>query len=156
MTSASHGPDIEILRCAACGTNNRVPRAKLVLGLRPVCGRCKAPLGGGGAGAKPVTVTDATFASTVAASALPVLLDLWAPWCGPCRTVGPIVDQVASERAGRVLVGKLNVDDNPMTASRFGVQSIPTLLILRGGREVDRIVGAVPKQEILRRLDAAL
>lgn len=156
MTSAGGAPDIEVVRCPACGTANRIPRAKLREGLRPVCGRCKAPLAGGAAGAGPVTVTDASFASTVAASALPVLLDLWAPWCGPCRTVGPIVDQVANERAGRVLVGKLNVDDNPMTASRFGVQSIPTLLILRGGREVDRIVGAVPKQEILRRLDAVL
>jgi thioredoxin 2 len=157
MASASAASDIELMRCPACGTNNRVPRAKLAQGLRPVCGRCKAPLAGGAAaGTGPVTVTDATFAATVAGSALPVLLDLWAPWCGPCRTVGPIVDQVAHERAGRVLVGKLNVDDNPMTASRFGVQSIPTLLILRGGREVDRIVGAVPKQEILRRLDAAL
>lgn len=156
MTSAGGAPDIEVVRCPACGTANRIPRAKLRQGLRPVCGRCKAPLAGGAAGAGPVTVTDASFASTVAASALPVLLDLWAPWCGPCRTVGPIVDQVANERAGRVLVGKLNVDDNPMTASRFGVQSIPTLLILRGGREVDRIVGAVPKQEILRRLDAVL
>lgn len=154
MTSAT-APDVEVVRCAACGTANRVPRAKLLQGLRPVCGRCKAPLGSGAA-AGPVTVTDATFAATVAGSALPVLLDLWAPWCGPCRTVGPIVDQIAHERAGRVRVGKLNVDDNPMTASRFGVQSIPTLLILRGGREVDRIVGAVPKHEILRRLDAVL
>jgi len=156
MATVGDAPDVDVVRCPACGTANRVPRAKLRQGLRPVCGRCKAPLGGGAAGAGPVTVTDATFASTVASSALPVLLDLWAPWCGPCRTVGPIVDQVANERAGRVLVGKLNVDDNPMTASRFGVQSIPTLLILRGGREVDRIVGAVPKQEILRRLDAVL
>jgi thioredoxin 2 len=147
----THAPDIDVMRCAACGISNRVPRAKLAQGLRPVCGRCKAPLA---AAAGPVTVTDATFASVIGASPLPVLLDLWAPWCGPCRTVGPIVDEVARERAGRVLVGKCNVDDNPATASRFGVQSIPTLLILRGGREVDRIVGAVPKQEIVRRLDA--
>lgn len=153
MAPPSDASDVTVVRCAGCGTDNRVPRAKLRPGLRPVCGRCRAPLA---ADAGPIVVTDATFASTVAASPLPVLLDLWAPWCGPCRTVGPIVDQIARERAGRALVGKLDVDANPATAARFGVQSIPTLLILRGGREVDRIVGAVPKAEILRRLDAVL
>jgi thioredoxin 2 len=153
MATTDNALDVEIVRCAACGTTNRVSRAKLAQGLRPVCGRCKTSLLADG---RPVTVTDTTFASMVAASPLPVLLDLWAPWCGPCRTVGPVVEQIAGERAGRVLVGKLDVDDNPATAARFGVQSIPTLLILRGGREIDRIVGAVPKQEILRRLDAAL
>ena len=153
MAATRDAVDVDVVRCAACGTTNRVSRAKLQQGLRPVCGRCKAPLSSDG---RPVIVTDATFASTVAASSVPVLLDLWAPWCGPCRTVGPVVDQIARERAGRVLVGKLNVDENPATASRFGVQSIPTLLILRGGREVDRIVGAVPKQEILRHLDAVV
>jgi|SRR5688572_922320 thioredoxin 2 len=143
----------ESMRCPACGTTNRVARAKLEQGLRPVCGRCKAPLVEDG---RPLVVTDASFGAAVEASALPVLLDLWAPWCGPCRTVGPIVERLAGELAGRVRVGKLNVDENPRTASRFGVQSIPTLLILRQGREVDRIVGAVPREEIVRRLDAVL
>ena len=153
MASTSQATDVEVMRCAACGTANRVPRTKLREGQRPVCGRCKAALLGDG---RPITVTDTSFGTTVAASAIPVLLDMWAPWCGPCRTVGPIVDQLAGELAGRVRVGKLNVDENPVTASRFGVRSIPTLLILRGGREVDRIVGAVPKQEIVRRLDAVI
>jgi thioredoxin 2 len=153
MGSASSAGAVEIVRCPACGTTNRVPRAKLEQGLRPVCGRCKAPLAGDGA---PITVTDATFAAAVAASPLPVLLDMWAPWCGPCRMVGPIVDQLARELAGRIRVGKLNVDDNPATASRFGVRSIPTLLVLRDGTEVDRIVGAVPKDEIVRHLRAVL
>ncbi len=139
----------DMVRCPACGTTNRVPRGKLPEGRRPVCGRCKAPLG---AAAGPITVSDASFADVVVASPLPVLLDLWAPWCGPCRMVGPIVDELARELAGRVRVGKLNVDENPHTAARFGARSIPTLLVLRDGREVDRIVGAVPKQEILRHL----
>jgi thioredoxin 2 len=141
--------DTDMVRCPACGTTNRVPHAKLREGRRPVCGRCKAPLA---AAAGPVTVSDASFAEIVGASPLPVLLDLWAPWCGPCRMVGPIVDELARELAGRVRVGKLNVDENPQTAARFGARSIPTLLVLRAGREVDRLVGAVPKQEILRHL----
>lgn len=98
-------------------------------------------------------VTDANFDEQVERSPLPVLLDMWAPWCGPCRMVGPIVEQLASELAGRVRVAKLNVDENPMTQARFGVRSIPTLLVLKDGREVDRLVGAMPKQEILRRLE---
>src|SRR4051812_33340990 len=145
---------VETVRCPACATTNRVPLARVTDRVRPVCGRCKAPLLVDGG--RPIVVTDATFADVVTAAPVPVLLDLWAPWCGPCRTVGPIVDAIAAEVAGRVRVGKLNVDENPATAARFDVRSIPTLLILRDGREVDRIVGAVPKQEITRRLAAVL
>jgi thioredoxin len=100
-----------------------------------------------------VTVTDATFAAEVERSPLPVLLDLWAPWCGPCRMLAPAIDELASEMAGRVRFAKLNVDENPATAARFNVESIPTLLVLKGGREVDRIVGLRPKAEIARRLE---
>lgn len=139
-----------LVRCPSCGATNRVPRDKLVAGLAPVCGRCKTPLP---VGRKPVTVTNATFAAEVEGSPLPVLLDMWAPWCGPCRAVGPVVDELAGEWAGRVRVGKLNIDENPATAARFGVNSIPTLLVFNGGREVDRLVGAHPKAEIARRLE---
>ena len=100
-----------------------------------------------------MTVTDATFAAEVERSPLPVLVDAWAPWCAPCRMIGPVVDELAAEMAGRVRVAKLNVDENPATAARFNLRSIPTLLMLRGGREVDRIVGAQPKAEISRRLE---
>lgn len=103
-----------------------------------------------------MTVTDANFAEEVERSPLPVLLDMWAPWCGPCRMIAPIVEQLASELAGRVKVAKLNTDENPMTASRFNVRSIPTLLVLKDGQEVDRLVGAFPKQEILRRVQAVI
>ena len=153
MASGDESADLEVIRCAACGTANRAPRAKLARGLRPRCGRCHAQLSGDG---QPITVTDASFATIVGASPIPVLLDMWAPWCGPCRTVGPVVDQLAAELAGRVRVGKVNVDDNPQIAARFAVRSIPTLLILRGGEEIDRIVGAVPKQEIMRHLESVL
>jgi thioredoxin 2 len=101
---------------------------------------------------RPLVVTDASFAAEVERSPLPVLVDAWAPWCAPCRTIAPVIDELAAELAGRVRVAKLNVDENPVTASRFGLRSIPTLLVLRGGREVDRMVGVQPKQEIATRL----
>ena len=103
-----------------------------------------------------MTITDASFAASVERSPLPVLLDMWAPWCGPCRMVAPLIEELAVEMAGRVRVGKLNVDENPATAARFGVQSIPTLLVIKEGREIDRIVGAQPKAAIMQRLERAI
>jgi thioredoxin 1 len=99
-----------------------------------------------------LVVTDANFAGIVESSSLPVLLDMWAAWCGPCRMIAPTVEQLAGELAGRVLVGKLDVDANQRTAARFRVQSIPTLLILKDGREVGRIVGVQSKEAIIRQL----
>ena len=140
-----------LITCPACGTRNRLPPAQP--GRKAVCGKCKAPLP---ATSGPVDITDATFSSEIENSATPVLLDLWADWCGPCHMLAPTVDQLATEMAGRVKVGKLNIDENPGTANRFGVRSIPTLLVLKGGKEVDRLVGVQPKQEIRRRLENVL
>lgn len=138
----------QLVKCPRCGATNRLPSVEP--GRKAVCGKCKAALARGG----PAQVTDTSFAADVEASDVPVLLDLWADWCGPCHMLAPTIDQLSAELAGRVKVAKLNIDENPATANRFGVRSIPTLLILKGGREVDRIVGVQPKQEILRRLEA--
>lgn len=139
----------QLIRCPACGATNRVPNDQQPQKRQPVCGRCKSPLLSSN---HPLTVTDANYVHAVERSPLPVLLDLWAPWCGPCRLLAPVIEQLASELAGRVQVAKLNVDENPLVSSRCGVRSIPTLLVIKGGREVDRLVGVQPKAEILRRL----
>ena len=106
--------------------------------------------------AKPAEVTDATFESDVLKSNLPVLVDFWAPWCGPCRMVSPIVEELADEYRGRVKFVKLNTDDNVQTASRYGIRSIPTLLVFKGGEPVDQVIGFRPKSDLKRSLEKAL
>ena len=139
-----------MIRCPSCSAINRVPMDRVGTGRKAICGRCKADLPTDTA---PFTVSDATFAREVERSPLPVLVDMWAPWCVPCRMVAPALDALAVEYAGRVRIAKLNVDDNPETANRFGVRSIPTLLLFADGREADRIVGAQSKAAIAERLE---
>jgi thioredoxin 2 len=138
-----------VVTCPNCGAQNRV-RPDVALKQLPVCGKCKHALPT--PSVEPMTVTDINFAQVVEKSALPVLLDMWAAWCGPCRLIAPTIEGLARELAGKVLVGKLDVDANTRTAARFGVQSIPTLLILKQGKEVDRIVGVQSREAILKRL----
>jgi len=101
-------------------------------------------------------VTDATFDQEVIKSSTPVLIDFWAPWCAPCRAIAPIVDELAGEYEGRLKVVKINVDDNPQVPARYGVRGIPNLLIVKGGEVKDQIVGAVPKQHLVRAVDNAI
>jgi thioredoxin 2 len=139
----------QLIRCSNCGATNRVPPEKLSAGLAPICGRCKKPLT---ISPKPIQITDANFAEEVERSPLPIFVDMWAPWCGPCRQLTPVVEELAVELSGRMRIGKLNVDENPVTSARFRIQSIPAMLVFKGGKEVDRIIGAQPKSEILRHL----
>jgi len=103
-----------------------------------------------------IELNDANFEHEVIASQSPVLVDFWAEWCGPCRAITPIVEEIAGQYAGRLKVGKVNVDDSAGTATRFGIRSIPSLLFFKDGKVVDTIIGAVPKGEILRKLDKVL
>jgi thioredoxin 1 len=105
---------------------------------------------------KVVHVTDSSFEVEVMKSGTPVLVDFWAPWCGPCRAIAPIVEELADDYAGRLKVVKVNVDDNPATPARFGVRGIPNLIIVKNGEVKEQIVGAVPKQHLVRAVDTAI
>lgn len=152
-----------IQTCPKCGAKNRVDENAAVVS-QAVCGKCGEKLpevtatASGTSYAKPQVVTDASFASDVvaASSPVPVLVDCWAPWCGPCRMIAPVLDQLAAESGGRYKIVKLNVDENPRTSAQFQIRSIPTMLIFKNGQMVDQIVGAVPKQAIAARLAAQL
>lgn len=145
-----------IVSCGKCAAKNRVDAAA-ANARQPVCGKCGAPLDISEAASetgKPLMVTDQTFARDVLqAGSIPVLVDAWAAWCGPCRMIAPVLDQLAAESNGRYRIAKLNVDENPLTSAKFGIQSIPTLLIFKNGALVDRIVGVQPKQAIADRLE---
>ena len=137
---------VSILRCANCGAANRItpsPRGA------PHCGTCGTPL------AWLVKADEATFELETRAAPT-VLVDLWAPWCGPCRFVGPILEELSRDLAGRLKVVKVNVDENQSLAIRYDARSIPTMLVMRDGAVVDRIVGAMPKPELLARIQPHL
>ena len=148
---------MQLVVCSKCGAKNRVEESRLATS-EAQCGRCGEKLAAAGVGQemKPLVVTDQTFEHEVMQTkGQPVLVDCWAPWCGPCRMISPVLDQLAEESQGRYRIAKLNVDENPQTASRFGIASIPTLLIFKNGQLVDRIIGVQPKQAIAERLGVA-
>lgn len=146
-----HAPlDDLIIRCLKCGTKNRLSEERL--NEKPLCGKCHEPLVIPQEKAKPVEVTDESFAREVLASESSVLVDCWAPWCGPCRKVGPVMEELASDYASAVKIAKLNVDENPAIAEQYGIRSIPTMLFFKDGKLVQRLVGALPKEEIEKNL----
>jgi thioredoxin 2 len=140
-------PGSQIIVCPDCGRKNRVPDAAPG---KPSCAICHSPLPWS------VTAGDDTFDRVAAGSDLPVLVDLWAPWCGPCTVVSPLVERASQAFAGRLKVYKENVDEAPGVASRFGARGIPTLLLLDHGRELSRQVGAVPWQQLERWIQSTL
>jgi thioredoxin 1 len=99
------------------------------------------------------TLTDANFDSELADAGLPMIVDFWAPWCGPCRMVGPVVEEIAGDHADKVLVGKVNVDENPATATKFGIMSIPTIILFKDGEAAKKIIGARPKADLEREFE---
>ena len=149
---------MQVVVCRKCGTKNRIEESRLATS-EAVCGRCGAGLEAITAGTQdsnPVVITDQSFEHEVLQTkGQPVLVDCWAPWCGPCRIISPVLDQLAAESQGRYRIAKLNVDENPQTSARFRIASIPTLLIFKDGQLVDRIVGVQPKQAIAERLGVA-
>ena len=137
----------DVVRCENCGRRNRVPATATGT---PHCGNCHKPL--------PwiVDAGDEDFAEVAEQASVPVLVDLWAPWCGPCRMVSPALAQLAGELAGRVKLVKVNVDEAPKLQQRFGVQAIPTLMVLRKGQVIARQAGAAPAPALRAWLEQAL
>lgn len=143
------------IRCTSCGRRNRIPASRARE--QGKCGQCKAVLNTEDLfTTTPMMVTDADFDQKVLKAPLPVLLDCWAPWCGPCKMMGPVFDQLAAEWRGRIRVCKLNVDENPQTAARFQTQSIPTMLVFDNGQLKDTMIGAMPKHQIVQKMAAFL
>lgn len=146
-------PDETLIRCPSCGQMNRVSGKKVELGLQPNCGKCKRPLI---LADSPTSLSDSTFSDFVEKSSIPVLIDFWAPWCGPCHAMAPVIQQLANEMKGKIMIGKIDTDENPRISSRFQIQSIPTLILFNNGKEVDRLIGVRPKQEIAARIQRIL
>jgi thioredoxin 2 len=137
----------ELVRCPSCGRRNRIPAAAKGT---PRCGDCHQPL---------PWIADAgddTFSEVADAAAVPVVVDLWAPWCGPCRMVSPALEQVAGDLAGRVKLVKVNVDNSPKIQQRFGVQAIPTLIVMKNGKVLARRAGAAPAGDLRAWVEAAI
>jgi thioredoxin 2 len=136
-----------VITCGSCGTKNRVPWTARGV---PRCGKCKSAL------PWVAEAGDDTFIDVVEASKLPVLVDVWAPWCGPCRMVSPVLQRLAEQLAGQIKLVKVNADEAPRVSAKFEVRAIPTLLVMRNGEVLSRRAGAAPEPELRRWLDGVL
>ncbi len=143
-----------IVVCSQCGAKNRIPRDRT--GDRARCGKCRAPLPAVSFPSEAVEVFDWNFQNEILNFPGPVLLEFYAPWCGYCQRLAPILDQVAAEYAGRVKIAKVNIDQNPASASKYQIRSTPSLFFFKNGALVDQVLGAVPKGEIERHLAGIL
>lgn len=145
---------MQVVVCSHCGAKNRIDETRLASS-EAKCGRCGEKLEAT-SDSKPINITDQTFEREVLQTiGRPVLVDCWAPWCPPCRAIAPVLEQLAAESNGGYRIAKVNVDENPQISSRFQIQSIPTMLIFKDGKLVDRLIGAHPKQTIAERLRVA-
>jgi thioredoxin 2 len=148
-------PPFYVLRCTECGAKNRIPADKIHVAAK--CGKCGAGLQTDDLlGGHPLIITDAIFDRKVLKSPLPVLLDCYAPWCGACRLIDPLIEELAAEWSGRIRVGKLNVDENKGVASKFQISATPTLLIFDNGKLKERFTGALSKQHIMQKMNPYL
>jgi len=150
---------MQVVVCSHCGAKNRIDESRLATS-EAKCGRCGEMLDGIAASneqdSQPINITDQTFEREVLqTTGRPVLVDCWAPWCPPCRAIAPLLDQLAAESNGSYRIAKVNVDENPQISSRFQIASIPTMLIFKDGKLIDRLIGAHPKQTIAERLRLA-
>jgi thioredoxin 2 len=139
-----------MVRCPFCGKLNRVDAARAKD--RPTCGECSKPI----LLDRPVTVTDSDLDRIVNESDIPIVVDFYADWCGPCKAMAPMFDEAARARTGEVLFTKLDTDRNPAMSARYGIRSIPTLIVFRGGKEIDRQVGSVPKPMLEKLIERAV